>query len=285
MKLTGPFSDIEVIYNTQKKAMFVALGNKSNIGKVSVLMDSMIVHLRNREVHILSITKCGMNSFDMNFEMTQMLSNLSELNLSGNNLLDLPNAFVGLKNLKTLDLSSNQFEQVPLILFRLPSLQVLKMNSNKLSQVPYQIGSLTNLGKLELNCNLLNELPRVIGDLQNLRELHADCNKLNGLPDSFGELKLLTLSLSNNRFVEIPKCIFKITNLWALFLFGNNLESLPNEIVQLTNLNCLKFGGCMDTLPDGLCALKKLQHLQVPSSCMKWTLGKFKETPGLQIST
>lgn len=58
------------------------------------------------------------------------LTNLTELDLSGNDLKEFPLVVLQLKKLKTLDLSSNQLESVPPEIGNMESLQTLDLRDN-----------------------------------------------------------------------------------------------------------------------------------------------------------
>ena len=91
------------------------------------------------------------------------LTCLSELNLSYNNLELFP-ASVCLKealqkSLSSLDLSNNQIKQLPLQICELTNLVSLKVDQNELSQLPPTIGRLFRLKFFSASENKLTSLP------------------------------------------------------------------------------------------------------------------------------
>lgn len=83
------------------------------------------------KIKFLTIKNCGLESLPEEFSI---LSDLTELNLSGNSLSTLPHSFVDLKKLKRLNLDSNQFEQFPNLIKNMPTLGHLSIDHNKFSE-------------------------------------------------------------------------------------------------------------------------------------------------------
>jgi small GTP-binding protein len=138
-----------------------------------------------------------------------------------------------LTNLQVLDLSSNQLSQVPVELGQLTSLQQLDLSSNQLSQVPVELGQLTNLQQLDLNSNQLSQVPVELGQLTNLQVLDLRSNQLSQVPVELGQLtNLQVLDLRSNQLSQVPVELGQLTNLQQLYIDDNpSLLTLPPEIV------------------------------------------------------
>ncbi|MGA2914459.1 MAG: COR domain-containing protein [Sedimentisphaerales bacterium] len=163
----------------------------------------------------------------------------------------------------TLDLSHNDIKELPAEIWQLTKLTELNLSNNQLSWLPAEIGQLTNLTVLYLYNNQLSSLPTEIGQLTNLTKINISGNQLSSLPAEIGQLKNLThLDLGSNHLSEIPAEIGKLTNLTVLYLWGNRLSSLPAEIWKQTNLTTLWLGSNQFSwLPAGIGQLKNLKRL------------------------
>ena len=94
------------------------------------------------------------------------LTNLTHLNLAGNQLTALPPEIGNLTNLTSLRLNDNQLTALPPQVGRLTSLTTLRANRNRLTGIPHTIAELVNIqkftktiGGLDLSNNLLTVLP------------------------------------------------------------------------------------------------------------------------------
>ena len=116
------------------------------------------------------------------------LATLEHLDASSNMITSycIPPEFHQLRNLQRLDLSSNQIEDVPDCLFELTALTELNLGGNGIVRLPDDIGKLVNLKRLLLNVNRLEHLPDAIAALAQLEVLEAKSNVLKTLPESIG---------------------------------------------------------------------------------------------------
>ena len=106
-------------------------------------------------------------------------------------------------SLKTLNLSFNEVKQLPHEIGTLTGLIMLWLNANQLTGLPPGIGNSTALTKLWLGGNRLTELPPEIGYLTALTMLGLSANQLTQLPAEMRNLTMLTtLGLSFNQLTE-----------------------------------------------------------------------------------
>ncbi|MFM6580385.1 MAG: COR domain-containing protein [Dolichospermum sp.] len=103
-----------------------------------------------------------------------------------------------------LDLSNNQISSLPPEIVQLTNLQSLDIYNNQISSLPREIGQLTNLQSLDIYNNQISSLPREIFQLTNLQSLNIYNNQISSFPREIGQLtNLQSLDLRNNP-VPIP---------------------------------------------------------------------------------
>jgi len=208
--------------------------------KILNLSFSILTHLPIEEIcQITQLTTLNLS----NNNITQLpveigqLTQLTELNLCNNNLTQLPVEIGHLTQLTRLYLQYNNITHLPVEIGQLTQLTTLLLCNNKLTHLPVEIGQLTQLTTLHLYNNKLTNLPAEIGQLTQLTTLHLSLNKLTHLPVEIGQLTQLTeLILYGNNITQLPVEIGQLTQLTRLFLQNNNITHLPVEIGQLTQL-------------------------------------------------
>jgi hypothetical protein len=136
--------------------------------------------------------------------------------------------------LTILDLSRNQLTEVPAALGKLINLTWLDLSHNQLTSLPAELGSLTNLTELYLFYNQLNSLPATLGSLINLTYLNLARNQLTEVSAWIGNLTNLTqLALLNNQLTSLPTELGNLTNLKTLHLWLNHLTVIPAVLNRL----------------------------------------------------
>lgn len=103
---------------------------------------------------------------------------LRHLDLSGNNISNIPNSLGKLNNLSSLILRRNNLDSLPETISQLTQLNILDLSYNKFSVIPPSIGKLNNLRTLILKGNRLRKIPPEIANLDNLENLILDGNPL-----------------------------------------------------------------------------------------------------------
>lgn len=230
--------------------------------------------------------------------------NVTELDLSGRAIDELPHEVTELTMLKVLDVSNNRLTFLPPEIERLTNLRELYLNDNKLITLPTQIGMLSNLERLYLRSNRIQQLPSQfkrlsrlrafslednglstvpteIFDLYMLDTLHLHRNELTSLPPKIRSMKRLRfLILRNNRLVRIPPEIGFLDKLRYLILRNNALEFLPKEIGSLGKLILLDVhGNQLSSLPPEIGQLVNLEQLYLHDNSLTTlpqTLGRLE---------
>jgi hypothetical protein len=162
------------------------------------------------------------------------------LDLSGDQLTELPAEVAQLRNLEKLYLTDNQLTELPAEVVQLQNLTTLDLGGNQLTELSAEIAQLQNLTELDLTDNQLTELSAEVVQLQNLTALFLSGNQLTKLPVEIAQLQnLKMLFLNDNQLTGLPVEIAQLQNLRSLFLSDNQLTKLPAKIAQLQNLETL----------------------------------------------
>ena len=169
------------------------------------------------------------------------LPNLVILRLSLSSLQLVPKWLYQIQEL-SLDLSNNQLKNLPECLTSISNLTHLNLSRNKLKNLPNFITNLMNLTYLDLSFNKLTNLPKSINQLSKLTRLNLTFNELKNLPESISQLSnLICLDMSFNQFEKLPESISQLSNLTILILSENRLKKLPESICNLSRLTLLDF--------------------------------------------
>lgn len=154
-------------------------------------------------------------------EIFEVAETLEVLDLSNNQLSDLPADFARLSELKILFLSNNQFKALPAVLADCPKLEMIGFKANQIVDVPENALPLSTRW-LILTDNKIQTLPESMGDLSNLQKLMLAGNELTTLPDSMAKCRALQLvRLSANKLNVLPEFLLELPKLSWLAFSGN----------------------------------------------------------------
>jgi hypothetical protein len=164
---------------------------------------------------------CGLQTLPP--EVFDLADTLEVLNLSGNQLTDLPHHLTRLHRLKVVFASNNPLAHVPEVLGECPALQVVGFKSCRIRHVPAE--SLPPaLRWLILTDNALAQLPRAVGERPALQKLMLAGNQLRDVPEALvqaGQLELIRLAA--NQLQVLPSWLLELPRLAWLALAGNPL--------------------------------------------------------------
>lgn len=163
------------------------------------------------------------NNLLSSFHLIFGKNSLELLDLSTNQLSEAPIEILeNCQRLHTVNLSENQLINLPHTVSRLKSLECLRLDGNYIEKLPDEVTSCGNLVELHCNRNLLIALPGTIHRLHRLEHLHVSFNQIRALPSALRELKYLRCVYANDNLLEIEppmlwllegtRCFFEVSN-------------------------------------------------------------------------
>ncbi|GAA5126210.1 protein kinase [Luteolibacter yonseiensis] len=160
-------------------------------------------------------------------EIYDLADTLEILNLSDNQLAELPDDLPRLKKLRIIFCSGNRFTRLPEVLGGCPDLEMIGFRGNHIGSVP-AAALPPNLRWLVLTDNRISELPPEIGLCKRLQKLMLSGNLLTALPAEMSALKSLELvRLSANRLEKLPGFLLSLPRLAWLAFGGNPCSPVP----------------------------------------------------------
>ncbi|OEK07586.1 protein kinase [Flavivirga aquatica] len=161
---------------------------------------------------------CGLKTFPE--AILSLVDTLEILDLSDNQLTELPDSISKLKHLKIIFFARNNFTKFPKILKEFPVLNMIGFKSNQIQTVP------ENVFPPKLNWLILTD------------------NKIKKLPKSIGDCGLLQkCALAGNQIEELPPEMANCLNLELIRISANKLKSIPKWLFELPKLSWVAFGG------------------------------------------
>ncbi|KAK3796143.1 hypothetical protein RRG08_018144 [Elysia crispata] len=158
-----------------------------------------------KTLHTLSIQHCSLRRLS---PQITALTLVTVLDLSYNNLTELPESFSNLRSLRTLDLSHNSFEGFPPVLASecfCQGLTELDMKDNNMMTLSPAFTKLSALIIINLNCNRLRYLPERIGLMASLIVVLVSNNLLELLPCTLVTRIFHKADFSDNPFtLQLP---------------------------------------------------------------------------------
>jgi len=238
-------------------------------------VDENIVDVSASIVFDLAIKQLDLSKNRISYLPDQLgdLLNLKVLNLSRNQLDEksFPQSMQRLQMLEEVNLSSNNLTEIPSFILDLPRIKVLHIAENKITSLPEKIGQMTSLERLYVGKNGLVNIPRQISQISNLKVLSLANNSLQSVPAEMANLtSLICLQLHQNKINFLPPGIAELQSLEELSLRGNPLISRfvrdltysPSSLVELAGRQVVASGLDHSRLP-----LQLKQRLSTAKCC------------------
>jgi len=154
-----------------------------------------------------------------------------------------PEIYTLADTLEILDLSGNELAELPADLPRLHRLRILFCSGNRFTRLPEVLGRCEQLEMVGFKGNQIRELPAAALPPR-LRWLILTDNQLEALPDELGRCsRLEKLALAGNRLRELPASLAQCRQLALIRLAANQLQTLPDALFELPRLAWLAVGG------------------------------------------
>ncbi len=220
-------------------------------------------------------------------EIVYRFPNLTELDLSKNNLKTLParltkdlpklerlsflyNAltndsvlFVPNKHLKALNIQGNQLTRLPVSVRQNRRLESLWLGNNHLKTADFR--GLRRLTDLNIYNAELTACPLTVAKLRRLKVLDLYYNNLTELPARLSRLRRLEqLAVSHNKLKQLPEQLSKLRRLQVLYAHHNEIGTLPARFERFRSLRLLDLGyNFFSTTPPVLDRLYTLEELDL----------------------
>lgn len=167
--------------------------------------------------------------------------NLIDLNLSYNELVEIPKQLFELAQLKFLKLDFNKIAVLPSEIIAFKNLEFFSISNNKLVTLPENIIHLQNLKCLNIGKNLLKQMNIELTCLENLEILYIYGNLLESFPVSFrnmARLEEFAFEWFNYTIPAIDTIIKRSShaNIFTrLFILCKEMESLKISEISFIN--------------------------------------------------
>jgi hypothetical protein len=174
---------------------------------------------------------------------TGQLAGTQRLTLS-ENLTAFPIEILSLADsLEVLDLSNNQLSELPETLAQLPKLRIIFASNNRFTALPEVLGRCEQLEMVGFKSNQITHVPE--NSLPpKLRWLILTDNQIPTLPDTLGERpRLQKLALAGNCLTTLPHTMGQLCNLELIRISANQLNECPEQLLDLPKLAWMAFAG------------------------------------------
>jgi hypothetical protein len=146
--------------------------------------------------------------------------------------------------LEILDLTGNQLSNLPDDLTRFTQLRILFCSSNQFKHLPEVLGECHQLSMIGFKANQIGHIAEHAIPTQHLRWFILTDNQLGHVPDSLGDCaKMQKLMLAGNRLSRLPERLQQCKSLELLRIAANRFDSLPTWLLDMPKLAWLAYAG------------------------------------------
>ncbi|RMZ89297.1 hypothetical protein DV736_g3475, partial [Chaetothyriales sp. CBS 134916] len=172
------------------------------------------------------------------------VSKLHRLNLSGNSIDSLILDGDASSPLSSLDVSNNQLADLPWEILASFELVQLNASANRLVTVILNplLRGFTNLREVDLSNNSIDVIEPELR-LPSVQIFAVNNNRLDSLPDISSWHNLITLQAAENNLSEIPQGLIASTSVKGVDFSLNSIKTLDPRIAKMKSLTSLRLTG------------------------------------------
>ena len=238
--------------------------------KMVTIDELVFTFSENFGMPVSALKLVGIDLPELTTEVGHRLPSLERLSLANNHLTCLPDNIIMLTNLKELNLLKNKIVQLPSRIGLMIALQKLEVANNLLTSVPASFGALQLLTVVNLECNKIRVLPENLDHLVSCKYLNVNNNCLVRLPKCVARMpKLEILSASQNQIAYIPEEVFESESIRRIRLSANLIRHLPDSLGKMKRLKelCLDYNR-LSVVPVSIYKLTRLRILRIEGNLL-----------------
>lgn len=239
---------------------------------------------------------------DFFFEMGKTLS---EIDLSRNQIAEIPNSALGLVALKTLRLNNNRLKGIPSSFAVCTDLTMLNVSHNRLQHIPYAINGMrelrhaffhnndilfldgpfdgcTRLVSLNVSQNNISDISSKLSFCKMLQNIDVSFNNLEHMV-FIGLFSLQSVSLSNNHIVCVEKSFLSCTSIRSLDISNNHLRDLSTLLSSRSLVQLVVTNNNIESVPDEVKQAVSLAELHASNNCIKFVSHYLFQCPVITV--
>lgn len=225
-------------------------------------------------IAVVDLSFCGLLRVGTNF--TKSCGHVSVLNLSHNQIEEMPDEFPETLMFSQLNLSYNRLSALPVGIMNSRALEKFIVRNNKLKALPeFQFPQIRDF---DVSFNQLESIPNCFANSSFIFTLNVSFNKLTDLPLSLTSARrLLEFQANGNLFTRIPKCLLSFACVKNVSLSGNKLTSLPDAFGSFFFMKSLDLSNNhFKAVPSALGACMGLKTLSLSRNLIESIPDDFK---------
>jgi len=211
-------------------------------------------------------------------------TNIEYIDFRGCRIHNIPQFFSKFAKLETLNLSDNDLDEIPDGVFLIPHLKEILLYDNRITFFPATMKDLQdlesihmsgpkvrNLDILRYNPKLnsfgsnemgLDEFPAVILNFPKTKYIYLWENNITSIPEELASFDSLEyLNVSTNKLTRFPKELAGLKKLESLLLADNEISEVDSTIGLLDGVEVLYLSeNPLDDIPDAIADMEHLEY-------------------------